>query len=506
MSATIHYRRTSKSERERTRRQGRALGWGLGVVTALCGLGAGCGPDQAAPMDPAASELHPPGYIAPSPQRSGDAQRGYDTLVNFGYVRCGVPYSLFAAYSKLFPTKAADKLPGRTGHNTELPYFLTSYKTKKGVELVTLNCMVCHTARLGGQLVVGLGETNSDYTGNTFSLADVLVKLLALGGGLTLNAEEKAELNRFTSRSTAVEPYLSTRSKGTNPADSLGVILAAHRDPTTLAWSERPLIPLPDKDPIPLDVPPWWRLKKKNALYYTGFGRSDHSRLLMASSMLCTEDTAEADEIDARFPDVRSFLAELSPPRYPYPIDRPLAERGREAFNRTCSGCHGTYGAGTDSYPNRLIDIDEVRTDATLVEEVSSPRGQQYLGWLNASWFGKLAHAETTHGYVAPPLDGVWATGPFLHNGSVPTLEALLDSSRRPRYFTRQVSDDSFDPVTVGIKFTPVDHGQLDERDAKKRAAIYDTTLRGYSNSGHTFGDALSAEDRRAVIEYVKTL
>lgn len=489
------------------------LGLSLGLLLPAGLLGAGCGPtdSEGGPADPAMTDFKPPGYIAASPQRPGDAQRGYDTLVNFGYVRCGVPYSLFAAYSKLFPTKAADKLPGRTGHNAELPYFLTSFKTKKGVELVTLNCMVCHTARMGGQLVMGLGETNSDFTGGASSLADVLVKLLSLGGNITLNADEKAELNRFTARANAVEPYLTTRSKGVNPADSLGVILAAHRDPATLAWSDKPLIVLPDKEPVPLDVPPWWRVKKKNALYYMGFGRNDHSRILMASSMLCTDDTAEADEIDARFPDVRAYLAALSPPRYPHPIDSALAERGRMAFERTCSGCHGTYGAsGADSgtYPNRLIDIDEVRTDSALVDEANSPRGHQYLAWLNDSWFGKLAHAELTHGYVAPPLDGVWSTGPFLHNGSVPTLETLLDSSKRPRYFTRQAvaGQDSFDPVAVGIKYTPVDHGQLDERDAGKRAAIYDTTLRGYSNSGHTFGDSLTAEERRAVIEYVKTL
>lgn len=482
------------------------LGWFL----ALAAGAAGCGP--ADPESLPGSVETPPGYIAPSPQRPGDAQRGYDALVNFGYVRCGVPYPLFAAYSKLFPTKAADKLPGRTGHNTELPYYLTSFRTKKGVELVTLNCMVCHAARLGGQLVMGLGETNSDYTGSVSSLADVLGKVLALGGSLTLNADEKAELTRFTSRSTLLAPYLGTRSKGVNPADSLGAILAAHRDPTTLAWSDTPIITPPEKYPVPLDVPPWWRVKKKNALYYMGFGRNDHSRLMMASSMLCTDDTTEADEIDARFPDVRAFLASLSPPGYTGPLDRDLAERGRVVFNGTCARCHGTYAGSdkqaADSYPNRLIDIDEVRTDDMMVEELTSPRGREYFAWLNKSWFGKLARVEQTHGYVAPPLDGVWATAPFLHNGSVPSLEALLDSSKRPRYFSRRVvaGEDSFDPVTVGIKYTPLDHGQLDEKDASKRTSIYDTTLLGYSNSGHTFGDALSDEDRKAVIEYVKTL
>jgi hypothetical protein len=67
---------------------------------------------------------------------------------------------------------------------------------------------------------------------------------------------------------------------------------------------------------------------------------------------------------------------------------------------------------------------------------------------------------------VAPPLDGIWATAPFLHNGSVPTLEELLDS----------------------------------------RTRAPDPGRPGYSNAGHTFGDPLTAADRRALIEFLKTL
>lgn len=453
-----------------------------------------------------------PGFIAASPQRPGNPDKGYDTLVNFGYVRCGIPYSLFAAYSVLFPTKPEDKLPGRTGHNAELPYYLSTHTTKQGVELVSPNCMICHTARMGGKLVVGLGESNGDYTSATYSMTDFLTKVLSLGIGL--KPAEKAELDRFVKRSDAVGPFLVTRTRGTNPADNLGAVLAAHRDPETLNWTEQPRMTLPDKEPVPLDVPPWWRMSKKNALYYLGFGRGDHSRLMMAASMLCTDNTDEADEIDARFPDVRAYLAALPAPRYPFAIDRSLAELGRGHFERTCARCHGTYSSGATptgmeppaSYPNRLIHIDEVRTDPMLVEEMETPRGRSYIAWLNQSWFGKRSRIEPGHGYVAPPLDGIWATAPFLHNGSVPTLEALLDSSKRPRYFTRRFVPDDFDPETVGLKVTVLDHGQLDEKDAKKRAALYDTTLRGYSNRGHTFGDAFSAEERKAVIEYLKTL
>lgn len=489
-------------------RRSEVLAAALLVSTALW---PGCAPPEAPIEDsPGGSTMEmekpalpdvPPGHLAASPQRPGDPMKGYDTLVNYGYVRCGVPYSLFAAYSLLFPTKAEDKLPGRTGHNAELPYFLSAYTNKQGVEVVAPNCMTCHVARMGGKLVIGLGEINSDYTDD--STGGLLGKVMGLG--VILKPAEREELNRFIGRSQAVSPFLVTRVRGTNPADNLGAALSAHRDPETLRWSDTPLMELPSKDPVPLDVPPWWRVGKKNALYYLGFGQGDHSRLMMAASMLCTDNTSEAEEIDARFADVRAYISQVQAPKYPYAIDRTLADSGRAVFERTCSRCHGTYGPD-GKYPNRLIDIDEVRTDPMLVEEMETPRGKGYVAWLNKSWFGKVSRIAPGHGYVAPPLDGIWATAPFLHNGSVPTLEALLDSTRRPSFFTRRFVPDEFDQAAVGLKVTPLDHGQLDEKDAKKRSSIYDTTLRGYSNRGHTFGDALSAADRKAVIEYLKTL
>ena len=61
-------------------------------------------------------------------------------------------------------------------------------------------------------------------------------------------------------------------------------------------------------------------------------------------------------------------------------------------------------------------------------------------------------------GYQAPPLDGIWATAPYLHNGSVPTLYHLLKSSDRPARFRRPPSTDfeHYDQVKVGWKFEPV--------------------------------------------------
>jgi hypothetical protein len=59
-----------------------------------------------------------------------------------------------------------------------------------------------------------------------------------------------------------------------------------------------------------------------------------------------------------------------------------------------------------------------------------------------------------TGGYIAPPLDGIWATAPYLHNGSVPDLATLLKSSSRPTYWLRSFDDGDYDLTNVGWKCT----------------------------------------------------
>ena len=109
-------------------------------------------------------------------------------------------------------------------------------------------------------------------------------------------------------------------------------------------------------------------------------------------------------------------------------------------------------------------------------------------------------------GYVAPPLDGIWATAPFLHNGSVPSIALVLDSGKRPAYWMHEVSDasdpDSYDQDQLGWAYSELAEGKSGVDDVR----VYDTGLPGYSNGGHPFGDHLTDPQRRAVIEYLKTL
>lgn len=112
-----------------------------------------------------------------------------------------------------------------------------------------------------------------------------------------------------------------------------------------------------------------------------------------------------------------------------------------------------------------------------------------------------------TPGYIAPPLDGVWATAPYLHNGSVPTLADLLGpSSQRPDVFIRGSTSHDFDREKVGWMVEVLDHPQAEEKDPARHRRTYDTHLWGKSNQGHEFGAKLSPGERKAVLEYLKTL
>ncbi len=99
--------------------------------------------------------------------------------------------------------------------------------------------------------------------------------------------------------------------------------------------------------------------------------------------------------------------------------------------------------------------------------------------------------------YKARPLDGIWATAPYLHNGSVSSLyELLLPPARRMRSFPMGTRE--YDPVHVGYSV---------KADAAGNSFTYDTTRRGNSNMGHDYGASQLTEPQRlALLAYLKSL
>jgi len=430
--------------------------------------------------------------IPPSPQRTGgDAQKGYDYLVNGDYIRSGIPYNMY-----LFGAGAdSNNYLRRTGMNAKLAHDVIAVKASNGQTVVAPNCLSCHAQVFENQLVIGLGNSLVDFTkGKKFNAENfaMLEKLLQMQSPKQFEAATE-----FIRASKAIAPHLYAPIKGVNVADRLAALLVAHRNPASFSWSNEPALKIPT-ELIPSDTPPWWLLKKKNGMFYNGFGRGDFGRFLMASNLLTVKDTAEAAEVDSHMPDVLAYIYSLKPPKYPKPIDQSLMAKGKVLFEQKCSGCHGTYGEKR-TYPNYLIPSSIIGTDSALYKaNYSDP---QFVDWFNRSWFTKGDHParlEPFEGYIAPPLDGVWISAPYLHNGSVPTLEALLNSKLRPKYWSRDFDNPRYDYTKVGWQYK--------EESKAVSTSTYNTTLPGYGNGGHYFGDALSDNERKAVIEYLKSL
>ena len=112
-----------------------------------------------------------------------------------------------------------------------------------------------------------------------------------------------------------------------------------------------------------------------------------------------------------------------------------------------------------------------------------------------ATTYAAAASADLNKiGYEARPLNGIWATAPYLHNGSVPSLwQLLLPPERRVKTF--YVGGWQFDPVNVGYR-----------TEAEPDSRLYDTSLPGNHNSGHNYGANLTDAQRRDLLEYLKTL
>ncbi|HEY9697654.1 MAG TPA: di-heme-cytochrome C peroxidase [Trichocoleus sp.] len=226
-------------------------------------------------------------------------------------------------------------------------------------------------------------------------------------------------------------------------------------------------------------------------------------------------------------------------------IDRTQAVRGEALFQVNCASCHANKPPYPMTSPNRfgksLIKVErtklaDVGTDPIAAERFAKrvsktgnlapyftgPDGRQLSEVPTPTLFGFIATLVSERqldelrllneekimyrgyrervspgdllAYKAGPLAGVWATAPYLHNGSVPNLnQLLLPSEKRDKTF--HVGSQEFDPVNVGFK-TEASAGSME----------FQTTLPGNSNAGHEYGTTLNDDDRHALIEYLKTL
>ncbi len=217
-------------------------------------------------------------------------------------------------------------------------------------------------------------------------------------------------------------------------------------------------------------------------------------------------DIATAAEGVPHAQTVMRFVATYETQPFPGVVEASQAALGREIYAADCASCHGTYeetdaGPKMTEFPNHVSDIG---TDMERIGVLT----EDFARAVNKGPMGKHIFVPEVKGYSAPSLSGAWMSAPYFHNGSVPTLWALMTPAARPSSFP--VGGQRLDFEDVGIDLEMRANGTATYPSGYTPWAlpvVFDTQLKGQSNQGHEAAfEGYSDAQKRALIEYLKTL
>jgi mono/diheme cytochrome c family protein len=425
-----------------------------------------------------------------------------------GENEAGIPYWIFVVLPRMFP----EYLPGPGGYaalgipwepGQELPIGFS--KKVVGFPRVANNCAVCHTAsyrQSAGEaptyIVAGPGHTsnvqgyfrfvtqagadprfNADNLLHEISLVYDLPWLdRQLYRFLIIPIVKKRLIEQGANFAWMNHPGLPDWSRGRDDPMNLTKYFMLH---------------MPEDGTFgPADMPSIWNLDKyKKGMSLNWDGATTVPRSVIIDSALGVVVKPQRDFL-AQIDWLEKYLRPLPPPKYPFAVNAPLAQAGKAVFDANCASCHASTRTGTS------ISITEIGTDRNRLESWSKEaaiKANQTVKELGVVREGMVEAALT--GYIAVHLDGVWLRAPYLHNGSVPTLRALLEpEAQRPKVFWRGY--DVYDAANVGFV--------ADGEEAQRVGSRIDVRLRGNGNQGHVYGTDLAPDDKNALLEYLKTL
>jgi mono/diheme cytochrome c family protein len=329
---------------------------------------------------------------------------------------------------------------------------------------------------------------------------------LAPGGAEDFLEETKTSANaRFQRYQDTILTYTYDVPNPPTPVpghmDALATAIALVTDPAELTPAELEAV-LPDA-PGPVDLMAVWRQgQRANAQWDGSVAAPLHRNVAASLGVIGVPANVNVENAirTTRFNDA------LPPPPYPFDVDRAAADRGFVLFQVACAGCHAPGNptaytpAQTGTDPNRAELFSTYVVDGfreLLRESCDDPVA---CFDENGDPLPDDEVARITGGYSALPLGGVWATAPYLHNGSVPTLYHLLTGTRPATFYRGNLT---YDTTLVGFTWDSAGPG----------AVLYDTSQAGRSNTGHTGPQFNGVFDWNAepaklwdLIEYLKTL
>jgi hypothetical protein len=440
----------------------------------------------------------------------------------------GFPYWIW----RVLPDVCPQYLPGKgyqslgmvfeknpDGSDRDLPVG-TSQRRYQGIDRVFVNCAVCHTSTVRTAadqpptIVLGMPAATFNMKGfeefffrcaadPKFSKEFILPEIERQGGQLDL-------LDRYLVYPIAIAIM---RDRVLALAGRFDWVFKQHEwGPGRVdTFNSAKVIfnfPMAHLDPAefdaPADFPSLWRQRQRKEphemqLHWDGNNTTVEER--NKSAAFGTGTTPPTIDIE-RISRVEDWILDVTPPSFSqfFPVDAELAPARRadlpgllrqlpRRFGQRLQRRAGRQGdaAGRDRYrpaPARFLHLHAGGEPGTL-----------YAGY---PW--RFTHFRKTHGYANMPLDGVWLRAPYLHNGSVPSLRELLEpAAARPASFYR--GNDVYDPVKVGfVSDQAQGNGQP--------FFLFDTAAPGNGNGGHTgkaYGTELSADEKTALVEFMKT-
>ncbi|WP_026614410.1 hypothetical protein [Ensifer aridi] len=440
----------------------------------------------------------------------------------------GIPYAIWKTLPALFPAEFGgrndysafgflyEKDPD--GNPRDLPIGVSRRKVR-GVDVVWLNCATCHTgtwretAQGPTHIVPAMPSNNLDFgrfVGVVFSLAvDPRLAPDRLFPEMEKQGIELGHVDKLIWRIAVLpmfrEGLLQTRAAllplldkqppwGPGRVDTFNPykLIQFGVKESALAGQERIGV---------ADLPAVFNQRPREGmnLHWDGNNANLGERNLSAAiGAGVTSETVDHEAIER----VADWLGGLKPPQSPHQPDREAVARGKITYRAACASCHG-HQEGPD-YVFEGARIGQVEPIAILGTDRS--RLDSYTDWFRARQLAELfagtpyqfRHFKKTDGYANLPLDGLWLRGPYLHNGSVPTLAALLQPpERRPKAFIR--GSDVIDPS--GGFVSPA----CDPRHPPEGQYCFDTTLPGNSSGGHAYGVDLTQAEKDDLLAYLLT-
>jgi len=448
-----------------------------------------------------------------APAAQGQNSGAGDILTHFKYgsvgteERVGLPYWIW----RVLPIVFADKLPNRPGQGYEKIGFISeggarpvgTSERKTRIDLIGLNCATCHAGTVRAapgaprQIVLGMPANQMDLQGYARFLS-ACANDPRFTASTLLDAIKKENPNfgffegivyRFfavrQTRDGILERAKDNSWFDVRPPQGPG------RVDTFNPYKVFLKMPI-DKDQTvgTVDLPSLWNQRIRQGLWLHWDGNNNSVEERNKSAAIGAGATPDSLDL-AAMKRIEDWIVDLKPPAYPADrINAALAQTGAPIYQRECARCHepGAPQVG------QVTPLAEIKTDRERLDSFTAElaKGMNTIGE-GHPW--KFSHFRKTDGYANMPLDGLWLRAPYLHNGSVPNLRALLNPEERPAEFYRAY--DVYDWTNVGF----VSSGA----EAEKEGVRYNTRDRGNSNGGHLYGASLDPASKTALLEYLKT-